>query len=86
MERYFQDKLMETEQFTQIGNWWDRKGQNEIDLIAINEFDHTGVVAEIKHNPHKLSLQKLEEKIAVLPKKDFGEYQLQALGLSVKDI
>ncbi len=86
LERYFQDKLMETEQFTQIGNWWDRKGQNEIDLIAINEFDHTGVVAEIKHNPHKLSLQKLEEKIAVLPKKDFGEYQLQALGLSVKDI
>ena len=86
LERYFQDKLMETEQFTQIGNWWDRKGQNEIDLIAINEFDHTGVVAEIKRNPHKLSLQKLEEKIAVLPKKDFGEYQLQALGLSVKDI
>lgn len=86
LERYFQDKLMETEQFTQIGNWWDRKGQNEIDLIAINEFNHTGVVAEIKRNPHKLSLQKLEEKIAVLPKKDFGEYQLQALGLSVKDI
>lgn len=86
LERYFQDKLMETEQFTQIGNWWDRKGQNEIDLIAINEFDHTGIVAEIKRNPHKLSLQKLEEKIAVLPKKDFGEYQLQALGLSVKDI
>lgn len=86
LERYFQDKLMETELFTQIGNWWDRKGQNEIDLIAINEFDHTGVVAEIKRNPHKLSLQKLEEKIAVLPKKDFGEYQLQALGLSVKDI
>lgn len=86
LERYFQDKLMETEQFTQIGNWWDRKGQNEIDLIAINEFDHTGVVAEIKRNPHKLSLQKLEEKIAVLPKKDFGEYHLQAMGLSMKDI
>lgn len=86
LERYFQDKLMETEKFTQIGNWWDRKGQNEIDLIALNEFDHTGIVAEIKRNPHKLSIQKLEEKIAVLPQKDFGGYQLQAMGLSLKDV
>lgn len=86
LERYFQDKLMETEKYTQIGNWWDRKGQNEIDLIALNEFDHTGIVAEIKRNPHKLSIQKLEEKIAVLPQKDFGGYQLQAMGLSLKDV
>lgn len=77
---------METEQFTQVGNWWDRKGQNEIDLIAINEFDHTGIVAEIKRNFHKLSLGKLNEKIVALPKKDFGEYKLEAKGLSLKDM
>lgn len=86
LELYFQDKMMETGLFTQVGNWWDRKGQNEIDLIAINEFDHTGIVAEIKRNPHKISLQKLQEKVASLPKKDFGEYQLQVQGLSLKDI
>ena len=83
LERYFQDKVMETGQFTQVGNWWDRKGQNEIDLIAINEFDHTGIVAEIKRNVHKISMSKLQEKVAVLPKKDFGEYHflLQAFSL-----
>lgn len=86
LERYFQDKMMETERFTQVGNWWDRKGQNEIDLIAINEFDHTGIVAEIKRNRHKISMAKLQEKIAVLPKKNFGEYQLQAKGLSLEDM
>ncbi len=86
LERYFQDKLMETEQFTQVGNWWDRKGQNEIDLIALNEFDHTGIVAEIKRNLHKISMAKLQEKIAVLPKKDFGEYRLQAQGFSLEDM
>ena len=68
LERYFQDKVMETEQFTQVGNWWDRKGQNEIDLIAINEFEHSGIVAEIKRNPHKISMTKLQEKLEVLPK------------------
>ena len=86
LERYFQDKFMETEQFTQIGNWWDRKGENEIDLIAINEFTHTGLIAEIKRNVHKLSMSKLQEKIAILPKKDFGEYEFETIGLSLKDM
>ena len=86
LERYFQDKVMETEQFTQVGNWWDRKGQNEIDLIAINEFEHSGIVAEIKRNPHKISMTKLQEKIEVLPKKDFGEYKLQAMAFSLEDM
>lgn len=86
LERYFQDKVMETEQFTQVGNWWDRKGQNEIDLIAINEFEHSGIVAEIKRNPHKISMTKLQEKIEVLPQKDFGEYKLQAMAFSLEDM
>ena len=86
LERYFQDKVMETEQFTQVGNWWDRKGQNEINLIAINEFTHTGIIAEIKRNPHKISLSKLQEKMAVLPKKDFGEYELLPKALSLNDM
>lgn len=86
LERYFQDKLMETEQFTQVGNWWDRKGQNEIDLIAINEFDHSGIVAEIKRNAHKISMTKLQEKVSALPNKDFGAYDLELKGLSLDDM
>lgn len=86
LERYFQDKLMETEQFTQVGNWWDRKGQNEIDLIAINEFDHSGIVAEIKRNAYKISMTKLQEKVSSLPNKDFGVYNLELKELSLDDM
>lgn len=86
LERYFQDKLMETEQFTQVGNWWDRKGQNEIDLIAINEFDHSGIVAEIKRNAYKISMTKLQEKVSALPSKDFGAYNLELKELSLDDM
>lgn len=86
LERYFQDKLMETEQFTRVGNWWDRKGQNEIDLIAVNEFDHTGVVAEVKRNAYKINMAKLQEKVSVLPKQDFGEFRLQLRALSLEDM
>ena len=61
-------------------------GQNEIDLIALNEFDHTGTIAEIKRNVHKLSINKLQEKVDALPKKDFGEFRFELKGLSLKDM
>ena len=86
LEQYFHDKVMELGQYTQVGNWWDRKGQNEIDLIAINEFDHTGIIAEVKRNPKKINLQKLAEKAAALPTKDFAPYHLQPHPLSLSDM
>ena len=36
---------------------------------AINEFTHTGLIAEIKRNVHKLSMSKLQEKIATIAPK-----------------
>lgn len=37
LERYFERKLRESGRYTRIGRYWDRKGENEIDLIAVNE-------------------------------------------------
>ena len=86
LEQYFQTLAMEAGRYTQVGNWWDRKGKNEIDMIAINEFDHTGMVAEIKRNPRKISLTNLQEKVDSLPPKTFGEYALSLRGLSLEDM
>ena len=86
LEQFFQAQAMETGQYTLVGNWWDRKGENEIDMIALNEFDHTGVVAEIKRNPRKISLTTLQEKVNVLPQRTFGDYTLSLQGLSIEDM
>ncbi len=86
LECYFQDKLMESGKYTLIGNWWDRNGKNEIDLVALNEFDHTGLVAEVKRNPDRIHLGKLQEKEGVLPKSQFGHYNLKLRGLSLNDM
>ena len=86
LEQFFQAQAMETGQYTLVGNWWDRKGENEIDMIALNEFDHTGVAAEIKRNPRKISLTELQEKVDMLPSKDFWEYTLSIKGLSIEDM
>ena len=77
---------METGQYTTVGNWWDRKGENEIDMIALNEFDHTGLVAEIKRNSRKISLTELQNKAAALPSATFGDYSLSLRGLSLDDM
>lgn len=86
LEKYFQTKLMESGQFTQIGNWWNRKGENEIDIIALNDFNHTGIVAEVKRNPSKISISALKEKFSDLPASDFGHYNLSLQGFSLEDI
>ena len=86
LEQYFQTKAMETGDFTAVGNWWNRKGENEIDMLALNEFEHTGMAAEIKRNPKKISLPELEEKVNSLPAGDFGEYNLTLRALSLDDM
>ncbi|MDO4460885.1 MAG: ATP-binding protein [Bacteroidia bacterium] len=85
LEKYFQEKIMESGNYTQIGYWWDRKGQNEIDLIAINEFEHTALIAEIKRNDKKINLSKLEEKAAQLPR-DFSHFHFDFKALSMGDM
>ena len=86
LEQYFQTKMMETGEYTHIGNWWDRKGGNEIDVIALNEFTKRGVIAEIKRNERKISMLALEEKISALPSAQFGKYTFERIGLSLKDL
>lgn len=86
LEQYFQAQAMESGKYSIVGNWWDRKGENEIDMIALNEFDHTGIVAEIKRNPRKISLIGLQEKVNALPHQTFGEYSLSLRSLSIEDI
>lgn len=86
LEQYFQAKAMETGKYTMVGNWWDRKGENEIDLIALNEFDRTGLVAEVKRNPNKLNPAELRRKTEMLPASDFGRYKLTLEGFSIDNM
>ena len=86
LERYFQMLIMETGEFTVVGNWWDRKGGNEIDVLAINEFTHQGVIAEVKRNEQKINLHALAEKAKTLPSAQFGRYQFHLYGYSLKDM
>ena len=85
LEQYFRQKWMEEERVTLVGNYWDRKGQNEIDMIALNDIDKTAVVAEIKRQPRKISPAELAQKAAAL-NKELSKYKVTQIGLSMEDM
>jgi AAA+ ATPase superfamily predicted ATPase len=85
LENYFRTKFAEEKLLTNIGNYWDNKGENEIDLIAINDFDKTAVVAEIKRNPKKISLQILAMKTSTI-QKQLAKYKVSFQSLSMNDL
>ena len=86
LEHYFRQKYREEERVTIVGRYWDRKGNNEIDLIALNEFDKKAVVAEVKRNKVRYDSKRLDEKYQTI-KAEFGKYkEVRLIGLSMEDM
>lgn len=86
LEHYFRQKYREEERVTIVGRYWDRKGNNEIDLIALNEFDKKAVVAEIKRNKARYDSKRLDEKYQTI-KAELGKYkEIRLIGLSMEDM
>jgi uncharacterized protein len=85
LEKYFREKIAENERVTDIGNYWDNKGQNEIDLIALNKLDKTAIIAEIKRNPQKIDRAILEKKVKTI-QKELSIYDVELKGLSMEDM
>ena len=62
LERYFRQKASESGRYTHIGNFWDRKGGHEINLILANELDKTVKVGEVKRQAKNISPTLLQDK------------------------
>ena len=86
LEQYFRQKISEEERVTTVGNYWDRKGKNEIDMIALNDIDKTALVAEIKRNADRYDSKLLQEKYDTI-RGNFGKYKdVKLIGLSMQDM
>ena len=88
LERYFEQKLRESGRYTHIGKYWDRKGEHEIDLIAVNEIDRMVEVYEIKKDARRYSEAQLQAKVEVLLKecKELSGMQITLGALSLEDM
>ena len=64
LEEYFRRKFAESGKWTRIGGWWDRKGENELDMLAENELTGTCAVCEVKRQNAKIDLKAVADKFA----------------------
>ena len=62
LERWFRSKLAESGQWTRVGAWWDRKGENEIDIVAENELENRAVFFEVKRDIRRFDEMALRRK------------------------
>lgn len=88
LERYFKEKYKESGEYTSIGGFWDRKGENEIDLIAANELEHTVEIAEIKRNAERINWGLLKQKANYFLSncQELKGYEVTYKGLSLKNM
>lgn len=88
LERYFRQKLAEEADITRIGNWWDRKGENEIDIITENELTDTLVFYEVKRQRDNIQLGALRRKAeAFFTKNKISDrYSTDYKGLTLEDM
>ena len=87
-ERYFKRVLIESKKYTRIGSWWDRKGENEIDIVAENELDEQAIFIEVKRKIENFDPELLNSKIATFTRAtgEFKNYTVTQKGLSMNDM
>ena len=88
LERYFHRVAMESGEFTRIGRWWDRKGENEIDMIAEDELSDCATFYEIKRQRDEISIGTLKQKAEAMLRATgaFKGYEIEYEGLSMEDM
>ena len=88
LERWFQRVAIESGEFTRIGRWWDRKGENEIDMICEDELEDRTVFYEIKRQKDEISIGVLKQKAEVMLRSSgaFKNYVIEYEGLSMIDM
>ena len=88
LERYFRQQAIESHRYTTIGNYWNRKGENEIDIVLVNEIDKILQIGEIKRQVKNIDMELLRSKadyfLSVHP--ELQEYKLELQALSLDDI
>ena len=62
LEQYFTWKFIEEMKYTRMDAWWDRKGENEIDLVCDDEVSGTLDFYEVKRDASRIDLNDLERK------------------------
>ena len=88
LEGYFRQKFVEERRYTKIGGWWDRRGENEIDLVCDDSAGGRLDFYEVKRDESRIDLKRLREKSVAFFQKNpsLKDKKVSFLGLSMRDM
>jgi uncharacterized protein len=85
LEKFFREIIADSNKYTIVGNYWENGNKNEIDIVALNEFNKTALIAEVKLNPAKISIPVLKKKSFNLVNK-LKNYNIEYKGFSLGNL
>jgi AAA+ ATPase superfamily predicted ATPase len=85
LEKFFIEKLKASGNYSAIGTYWEKGNQNEIDIVAINNDEKKMLIAEVKRNPKKIDMARLEEKAQKVLQRH-KEFSVKFKGYSLEDM
>ena len=88
LEDYFKSVLVQSKKYTRIGSWWNRKGENEIDIVAENELTNEAVFFEVKRKSENYDPNALKEKVETFTRATgkYTDYSITQKCLSMSDM
>lgn len=88
LEGYFKAKFAEEHRYAKMGAWWDRKGENEIDLVCENELTRKLDFYEVKRKATRFDASGLEAKLGAFFEKNPAKRKLagKRSGVSLADM
>ena len=86
-ERWFREKMMESQQYLNIGGWWlsDAENPNEIDIVTI-DMEEKVRAYEVKRQSKKYNPSLLQQKVEVMQKKIFKGKEVKFGNLCLDDM
>ena len=86
---YFRQQMMESEDFAEIGSWWqgkDNKEQNEIDIVGLYAESRRALVAEVKRQSRNFKPELFSQKVEALRRKVLFKYEIESRLFSMEDM
>ena len=88
LERFFRQQAKESGEYTTIGNFWDRRGEHETDIILSNYLNNTLIIGEIKRQAKNFELAKLQDNadyfLNIYP--EYKSYKLDLVSLDMRNM
>ncbi len=85
LEKYFIEQISESKQYNLIGTYWEKGNKNEIDIVAVNRKEKKALIAEVKLNKSRISIDLLKEKSKKLLH-ELKNYKIEYKAFSLDDV